>query len=94
LSGGLEKAAIAATFPEWTLRGDIDHVRITRVDHNAADVLRILQPDVAESVAAILALVYAIPIDCGALAVILAGADSHNRRIPGIDGNHPTGYEP
>ncbi len=38
--GSLVKPAIAASRPEWALRGNIDDVRIARVDDDLADVLR------------------------------------------------------
>ena len=72
--GGLEEAAIAAAFPERPLRGHVDHVGIARIDHDAGDVLGGFQADVAEGAAAIFALVNAIAVRRGALAVVLAGA--------------------
>ena len=40
-----EEAAFAAWSPQWSLRRDVDDVRVARVNRDLADVLRLLEPD-------------------------------------------------
>ena len=50
---GFENSAIATRRPQRTLRRHIDHVRISRVNHDAGDVLGIFQTQIAPASPAI-----------------------------------------
>src|SRR5262249_55954630 len=53
----LVDAAVRARAEQMAGRGDVDDVRILRIDHDARDGLRLLEPDVRERLAAVFALV-------------------------------------
>ena len=73
--GRLEQAALGVRPEQVAERGDVDDVRILRVDDDAADALGFLQPDVLERLAGVGRLVDA-GAERRALAVVrLAGAD-------------------
>ena len=79
--GGFENSAIAARRPQRTLRRHVDHVRIARIDHDAGDVLGILQTQIAPASPAVVRTIDPIAPVHAALAVVLAGSDPHGRRI-------------
>src|SRR5262249_31639420 len=73
--GGLEQAAVAARPPERPLGGDVDDVRVARVEDDAGDVLRLLEAEVLPGLAAVVGAINAVAVADAALAVVLAGAD-------------------
>src|SRR5258706_9056689 len=82
---GFEHAAVPARRPERALRGYVDDIRIARVDHNARDVLRVLEPQIAPRAAAVIRPVDAVSVAHAALAVVLARPDPHRVRILRIE---------
>src|SRR5262249_44756736 len=85
--GGLEQAAVAAALPQRTGRCHVYDVRIFGVDHDARDMLGLLQSHIAPGAAAVLALVDAIAVGDAALIVVLAAAHPNHRGILGVDGD-------
>ena len=81
----LVEAAVAAGAPERALRGDVDDVRVLRVDEDLADVLGGLQADVLPALAAVLALVDAVAVADAPLRVVLPRAHPHDVRVAGVD---------
>src|SRR5262249_5322908 len=79
--GGLVPAAVAARPPQRPLGGDVDHVRVARVDEDLADVLGLLQADLLPRLAGVVGAVHAVAVADGALAVVLAGADPDGVRV-------------
>jgi hypothetical protein len=79
--GRLEEAAVAARPPERPLRRDVDHVGVARINHDATDVLRLFQADVAPRLAAVLRLVDAVAVGDAALRVVLARPDPDDERV-------------
>ena len=83
--GRLVETAIAAGRPQRPVRRDVDDLRIARIDHDAADVLRILQPEVPPRAPGIVAAIHAVAVADAALVVRLAGADPNRARVLAID---------
>src|SRR5215207_8403945 len=79
--GCLVETAVAAGRPERPLRGDVDHVRVARIDQDTADVLGALEPHVLPRLAAVVRSVDAVAVGDAALAVELARADPDGRRV-------------
>src|SRR5262249_53859923 len=60
--GRLVKTALTAATPERTLCRDVNRLGITRIEHDAADVFTLLEPDICPRLASIRAFVNAIAI--------------------------------
>ena len=84
--GGLVEAAVAAGAPQRSLGGDVDDVRVARIDDDLADVLGVLQADVLPADAAVARAVDAVAVADAALGVVLAGAHPHGERVVGVEG--------
>jgi hypothetical protein len=80
----LEEATIAAGVPQGPLGGDVNHVGVARVDEDSADMLGVFQTDVLPRLAGVVGAIEAIAITDAALAVVFAGADPDDLRIPGV----------
>src|SRR5262249_53482527 len=89
--GGFVQPAVAAGVPERALGGDVDHVGVARVDDDAADVLRVLQADVAPGLAAVVGAVDAVAVGDAALAVVLRGADPDDVGVLRVEGDGADG---
>ena len=83
--GGLVQPPVAARFPERSLSGHVNHIRVPRVDEDLGDVLRAFQPHLGEAGAAVDGFVKSIAIAHAALAVVLAGAHPHDQVVVGIN---------
>ena len=82
-----EDAALLVRPPQVAHRRHVHHVRIARMDQNAPDVLRPLQPHVLPAPPAVGRLVDAVA-PAGGLAVLrLAGADPHEVRVRLVEGD-------
>jgi hypothetical protein len=84
---GPVQATIAAARPQRPLGGDVDHVRVARVDNDHADVLGVLQPQVFPGGAAVEAPVNAVAVAHVAAADVLAGADPNGVAVVWVDGD-------
>ena len=78
--GRLVEAALAAGGPERSLRGDVDDVRVARIDDDLGDVLGLLEAHVRPALAAVEAAVDAVAVADVAAADVLAGADPDDVR--------------
>src|SRR5262249_6499516 len=74
-------AALPAPRPEVTDRCAVSHVRILRVDDDAADVVRVAQAHVRPGLAGVGGLVDAVAPGDGVARVALAGADPDHVRV-------------
>src|SRR5579871_3171848 len=89
--GGFVKTAIAARREERPLRGHQNHVRIARIDPDFRDVLGVRQSHHFPGLAPVGALVNAVAIAYGPLALILTGAQPHDVGVLGVHGHAPEG---
>ena len=92
--GRLVQAALAARRPERALRGDVDDVRVARIDQDLADVLRGLQAHALPRLAGVGRLVDAVTEMGAALAVVFARAEPEDVRVLRIDGDAAQGERP
>ena len=81
----LVEAAVSAGPPQRPLRRDEDGVAVARVDHDLADVLRLVEPQVLEGSSGVAAPPDPVAVAHRALAVVLAGAEPEHVGIRGID---------
>ena len=82
---GDKQTAIATGRPQRALRGNPDHIGITRIDDNLRDVLGLLEAHVLPGGAAIQRAVHAIAIRNTALRIVLAAAQPDHQRIVRIN---------
>ena len=83
--GRLVEPALAAGRPQRPLRGDVDDVRVARIDQDLADVLGRRQPHALPRLAGVGRLVDAVAEVRAALAGVLAGAEPDDVRVLRID---------
>ena len=83
--GRLVEAALAARRPERPLCGDVDDVRVARVDEDLAEVLGFLQPHPLPRLAGVGRLVDAVAEVRAALAGVFTGPEPHHVRVLRID---------
>ena len=86
---GLVEAALAARRPQRPLRGGIHDERVARIDQDAGDVLRVLEPHVRPRLAAVQALVDAVAVAHVAPAHVFAGAHPHGLGIGRVQRDAP-----
>src|SRR6185503_16935601 len=91
---GFVDAAIGARTKERSGRRDVDRVRVTRIEHDARNRLRLAETDVRERLAAIGGLVHPVAKRCRLPVVRLTGADVDDVRIVLIDGDIADGGGP
>ncbi len=92
--GGLVETPLTALRPQGTLSGDPDHVRVSRIDENPADVLGFLQTHVLPGLPAIDALVHAIAVSHMPAADVLAGTHPDNVGVARVEGHITEGIGP
>src|SRR5712692_5227838 len=68
-------------------RGDINHIRVLRIDYDASDTLGVLKPHQLPGVASIRGFVYTGSDRRAVTGPRLAGADPHRVRVRLIDGD-------
>src|SRR5207249_3562676 len=76
--GRLIDAAVGPRAPEVTQRRDVDHIGILRIDGDAADFARLLEPHVGPRSTPVGGFVDAVAPPLGAQAVALARARPHD----------------
>ena len=84
---GLVQATLAPAVPCRTLRRDIGHVAVLRVDDDAPDVLRLLETDVLPGRTTVDRLEHAVAVAHRALVVVLTRAHPDHVRVVRIDGD-------
>jgi hypothetical protein len=85
--GGLEHAAFGIRRPDVAERGHVRHVRVARIEHDARDLLRLLEPDVLPRLAGVGGLPHSVAVRHVAANRILAAADPDYIGILLVDGN-------
>ena len=88
---GLVQTAIAAARPQWSLGCDINDPRVTRVDPNHADVLRVFESHPGPGRASIETLIYTITITDVPTADVFTSADPNGIGLVRIDRNATDG---
>src|SRR5688572_24210233 len=78
-------AAFAALAPQRALRGDVDDVRVSGIDQDAADMFAFLEADIFPRPSTIDRLVYTIAVGDHALGVVFARADPDHVRVLRVD---------
>ena len=79
--GGLVQSAVAAIGPERTLRRDVYHIAVARIDHDSRDVLRLLNPHLLPGATGVVGSIDAVAIRDAALRIVFAGADPDRRGV-------------
>ena len=78
--GGLVQAALASGRPQGAVGCDEDHLRVARIDDDAPDLLRSLQPEIPPRPAGIVTAVHAVAVPDAALVVGFARAHPDRAR--------------
>src|SRR4026209_832008 len=77
----LVEPALAAGGPQRSLRRDVDHVRVARIDDDPAEVLGALEPHVRPGLPTVGGLVAPAAVADAALTVVLAAPHPHRERM-------------
>ena len=88
---GLVQSALPASAPCRSLRRDVDHVAVVRVDDDPPDVFRCLESGVDPTLPVIHGLVDAVAVSHRTLVVVLARAHPHRVWIVRVDGHRADG---
>src|SRR5579872_2379630 len=89
--GGFIEAALTAALPERTGRRHVNHVGIARIDHDAGDVLGVLEAYIAPGAAGVFTFVNTVAIGDTPLVIVLAGAGPDDGGILRVDGDGADG---
>ena len=87
--GGLVQAALASGRPQGAVGCDEDHLRVARIDDDAPNLLRSLQPEIPPRPAGIVTAVHAVAVPDAALVVGFARAHPDRAGVAGVDGDGP-----
>ena len=75
--GGLVQPAVTAIGPQRSLRGHVHHIAVTRVNHNARNVLGRPESHALPVLAGVVGAIHAVAVGHAALRVVFAGAHPH-----------------
>ena len=87
--GAAVEAALLVRTPEVAHGGDVDEVRVVRVQRDAPDMLAVAQPHVGPGLAAVRALVDAVAPRRTLPVGALPGADPDDGRVALVEGDRP-----
>ena len=92
--GCFEETAVAARPPERSFRSDVDNLRIARIDHDPADMLRLLQAEILPVLPAIIRAVNPIAIATLRCELVSPAPTHTTDGSFGSSSTQPIEYEP